>query len=156
MVCLLYTHLSFFILRSDDAAGNTKILQHVQKYITMRSALVQSKQNVSSVDANATSLTAYTNPNESVTFPRQPTANVGLQLNGSSSRMPSSRASYESPKDPSFTAYSPPLETSRGVISELARTSEDVMRAANEKLNVARHACDLVCYSAYSTSSRSH
>lgn len=163
-------HLRIPAIRATSyfTADNEKILKQTQKYISMRQALAHIPTEVQAVPmlvdeqphepvpAKAESSTSPTEPPVAESPPpispsKRPRVRSRTSTGGASRAARERDVQKPAPPPPS----PPPPETTRSVIADLARHSEQVMRAANEKLNVARFACDLVRPSAYLRESRS-
>ncbi|KAF7796535.1 hypothetical protein EIP86_007715 [Pleurotus ostreatoroseus] len=156
----LSLHRAYTLLHELDEqveTGNTKMLNQIQKYISMRQALASPNADiqVASMVVDETAQTKEPPSSEkspSLTEPlapdspppispsKRPRIRSRTSTNGTSKAARERETQKPTPLPPS----PPPPETTRGVIAELARQSEQVLRAANEKVNVARFACDLI------------
>ena len=129
-------------------AGNARVLEQMHKYIGIRQAMARPSPSSTSTPMDI----ELAEPLPVEVPPPSPSKRTRSQLgaNGTPSASPS-RASRNGVQSTSPVSPVAPPETNRTVIANLARMSDDVMRAANEKLNVSRFTCDLVRISAFLT-----
>ncbi|KAJ3545189.1 hypothetical protein NM688_g5654 [Phlebia brevispora] len=150
-----YTLLGELDDQVNRIAGNSNILLQLKKYITMRQTAANSFAHASDVpmDVDEAAHDKLSAPEELASTPASPPQDSPPPISPSKRSKARSRtgvnghtskAGRDAQKPTPHPPTPPPPETTRSVIAGLARLSEDVMRAANEKLNVARFACDLI------------